>query len=1046
MKEIEQDLLSQSVETNNQADNLTNESTNNSITNSINTLRLTKMTTHCKKSDETQAEIGGVSNNGLENSRDLAIADSASETPMIAPGGTKPNHRQEVIGFAKKLPKDCELTPYRKPTEEEEPDRKPACVHPRKANKATYHSDPLTPDTIQTAPQSMVGVGLNLGTRFTSIDEDSPLAAEWLERFRIEHNLSELPETFTVRSGRDGRRARLFRLPPGISLKLKQIFDKSDSAHPILEFLAGKKYQNLYGFHPITGSYQNNGLEKDGVWHFETLPLDWCGAIAKLQGGKSQSFEKPESASESSFSSTVYYETDVASKLAEVTTKLSFLQFADGCEEFRPECEHAWANVGLMFKQMTKDYPEADEEIFQAWVEWSRTAKDFKDEPEDTYREKWNAWGIKPEGEAKTIGSILWKFDQVFPKIQQTHSEKAAEVQKRLKEIEAKRGVPSFAEKVQKLAIQIMGQDSYEALEEKDDPTKLLMSLPEYWRSVPEQDIDRAKADILKLAVLYLNKKQIHSCSRPGFEFDDQDLGSLVAKEIRILRSQGKTEEILTLSGALVWGWLKKDDPIFYDYLMLLKKFGERLKYNELKMRVELDGQELSLEAIKADLSIDHNFKPASRNKDDIRDAVIKAAKAHSYHPIVDFLEGVHQKYGDDTSILQGVAQRYFGQIKPIYNTMIIKSMVAAVARVFEPGCKVDTIPILQGGQGIGKSTFWTVLAARDDAFIDSLNNSNPTDEIAKMHKHWFCEYAEFETAFSRKALSAVKAFITNRTDVVRLPYARADQSMERRFVLVGSTNETEFLIDPTGNRRFWIIPVSGKVDIALLKEERDRLWAAAVALYKSGYQWHLTEDEEREAGMIADQFQTTDPWEESIKASLQGKDMVSIEEILSSDLLIPTHMQGQKELKRVSKILTQLGWEKKNKRIDGKQVKRWVPSNEVKAEYQGNQGGTQAQVEPITQVEPTIEDLLIFQESLIADEFVNQTEIRNKPLPRLWDAKIGDQVWVSDSGKWKSATVVKEPQEGIMDVCQRWTVEIHWTGRQVVITNRAKMKPMEVV
>ncbi|WNZ45180.1 virulence-associated E family protein [Leptolyngbya boryana CZ1] len=735
--------------------------------------------------------------------------------------------------------------------------------------------------------------------------------------------------------------------------------------------------------------------------------------------------------------------------MAEVTTKLGFLQFADGCEEFSPENYVGWSDVGLMFKQMTKDYPEADEEIFQAWVGWSRTVKKYEEEPEDTYREKWGALGIKPEGEALTIGSILWKYNEVFPKIQQTHPEKAAEVKERLREIEAKRGVPSFAEKVQKLAIQIMGQDSYEALEEKDDPAKLLMSLPEHWRSVPEQDIDRAKEEILKLAVLYLNKQQIHSYHRPGFEFDDQYLGSLIAKEIRILRSQGKTEEILTLSGALVWGWLKKDDPIFYDYLMLLKKFGERVKYNELKMRVELDGQELSLEAIKADLSIDHNFKPASRNKDDIRDAVIKAAKSHSYHPIVDFLEWAHQKYGDDTSILQGVAQRYFGQIKPIYNTMIIKSMVAAVARVFEPGCKVDTIPILQGGQGIGKSTFWTVLAARDDAFIDSLNNSNPTDEIAKMHKHWFCEYAEFETAFSRKALSAVKAFITNRTDVVRLPYARADQSMERRFVLVGSTNETEFLIDPTGNRRFWIIPVSGKIDIALLKEERDRLWAAAVALYKSGYQWHLTEDEEREAGMIADQFQTTDPWEESIKASLQGKDMVSIEEILSSDLLIPTHMQGQKELKRVSKILTQLGWEKKNKRIDGKQVKRWVPSNEVKAEYQGNQGVTQAQVEPITQVEPTIEDLLIFQESLIADEFFDQTEIRNKQVPKLWDAKIGDQVWVSDSGKWKSATVVKEPQEGIMDLCQRWTVEIHWTGRQVVITtsaNSKNMKPMEVV
>ncbi|NEP19743.1 MAG: hypothetical protein F6J97_23125 [Leptolyngbya sp. SIO4C1] len=95
--------------------------------------------------------------------------------------------------------------------------------------------------------------------------------------------------------------------------------------------------------------------------------------------------------------------------------------------------------------------------------------------------------------------------------------------------------------------------------------------------------------------------------------------------------------------------------------------------------------------------------------------------------------------------------------------------------------------------------------------FDDSVGSVSDKDERLKLHKSWFVEWAELEVVFRRKDVSAVKAFITTQTDQIRPPYGRAVMEFPRPSIIVGTTNFDEFLADPTGNRRFWVIGITQK-------------------------------------------------------------------------------------------------------------------------------------------------------------------------------------------------------------------------------------------
>ena len=159
-------------------------------------------------------------------------------------------------------------------------------------------------------------------------------------------------------------------------------------------------------------------------------------------------------------------------------------------------------------------------------------------------------------------------------------------------------------------------------------------------------------------------------------------------------------------------------------------------------------------------------------------------------------------------------------------------SLIQAVARIFDPGCKADSVPILEGDQGIGKSSALRVL--HDHRYFgDALPPMGTKDASDYIRGKWGIELAEL--AFQRKAdVEAQKAFISRQEERFRPAYGREEICYPRQCVFWGTTNRTDYLTDETGNRRF--LPIkTGKIDLAGLREVRDKPWAEAVYNYQQG-------------------------------------------------------------------------------------------------------------------------------------------------------------------------------------------------------------------
>ncbi|MBD0312692.1 MAG: hypothetical protein ICV86_07335, partial [Microcoleus sp. T3-bin5] len=348
-------------------------------------------------------------------------------------------------------------------------------------------------------------------------------------------------------------------------------------------------------------------------------------------------------------------------------------------------------------------------------------------------------------------------------------------------------------------------------------------------------------------------------------------------------------------------------------------QWGERLRFNEMTQQVEMDGETCKLDRvyIRVARELDTDI-----DKEKASDLVIATAERNTYSPVRDYLTSV----ADVEPInLENLALRYFGTDNPLHATLLKRTLIAAVARVFEPGCKVDTLCILQGDQGFLKSTFWETLTSKA-WFTDNLNYSNEKDEKLKLRRYWMLEFSEFETAYRRKEVEQLKAFLSSRIDSLRRPYGRAIEDFPRTSIFVGSTNGQEFLHDPTGERRYWVIPVKQKIPIQMLGEERDRIWAAAVQLYRAGEQWWLTAEEDALLTQANQGWQSSDAWEVDILSYLQTKSICTISELLNKAIAIELQHQGKAEQMRVGSILRRNRWKKAplQKRIDGKPQWYW--------------------------------------------------------------------------------------------------------------------------
>lgn len=244
-------------------------------------------------------------------------------------------------------------------------------------------------------------------------------------------------------------------------------------------------------------------------------------------------------------------------------------------------------------------------------------------------------------------------------------------------------------------------------------------------------------------------------------------------------------------------------------------------------------------------------------------DALTLSFEKHRFHPIKDYLNSLKW---DGEKRVDTLLIDYLGAEDSTYvRTVTRKVLTAAVARVFNPGCKFDNMLILSGKQGVGKSTIIKKLGK--DWYSDSLSTVSGKDAYEQLQGVWILEMAEM-MATKKADIEATKHFLSKQEDIYRVAYGRRTSRFPRQCIFIGTSNEHEFLRDKTGNRRFWPVDIyehEPKLDVFKdLDFEIDNIWAEAVQLFKDKEPLYLSGEEEEEARKQQDEHS-----EESAKAGL---------------------------------------------------------------------------------------------------------------------------------------------------------------------------------
>lgn len=295
--------------------------------------------------------------------------------------------------------------------------------------------------------------------------------------------------------------------------------------------------------------------------------------------------------------------------------------------------------------------------------------------------------------------------------------------------------------------------------------------------------------------------------------------------------------------------------------------------------------------------------------RETVEDAMEAEAARNRYHPVRAYLAGL--KWDGTSRLDTWLCEAFGATANPYTYAIAAKVLIAAVRRVRKPGVKFDHVPVAQGPQGLGKSSTWAALAGLDWFSDDLPNDLSDKDAAMALRGVWFLEMAELTQLIATEA-AAVKAFITRPVDRYRPPYGRQVIEVPRQAILVGTTNEEEWLRDATGNRRFWPFDCT-KADAAWVREHRDQLWAEACHREAAGEAHWLddadAQDEAREAQ--ADRM-IEDPWHAKVKEYLGGRTRITAPDILRHAIEMPAAQQNRAAQMRITAILTRLGWHAK--------------------------------------------------------------------------------------------------------------------------------------
>lgn len=269
---------------------------------------------------------------------------------------------------------------------------------------------------------------------------------------------------------------------------------------------------------------------------------------------------------------------------------------------------------------------------------------------------------------------------------------------------------------------------------------------------------------------------------------------------------------------------------------LMLASLGYSLHRNIFSDGVVIKGPDLPKEGEPLNdfhlLDLVRQFRENGFNtrKDQMQDFLRTCAHAHHYHPVRHYLRSVEW---DGAPRVEQWLCTYFGvKDTPYARCVGAVTLVGAVRRVFEPGCKHDTMLVLEGGQGGYKSTALKILAYNENWYTDNFRvDSSSKDIMETVAGHWIVEAAEV-IGVRKGDPDKLKNTLSREREKARLAYGHNAQEYRRQFIIIGTTNHTDYLTDSTGNRRYWPVFV-GDVDIDGLLRDRDQLWAEAVVMWQ---------------------------------------------------------------------------------------------------------------------------------------------------------------------------------------------------------------------
>lgn len=372
-----------------------------------------------------------------------------------------------------------------------------------------------------------------------------------------------------------------------------------------------------------------------------------------------------------------------------------------------------------------------------------------------------------------------------------------------------------------------------------------------------------------------------------------------------------------------------------------------------------------------------------------LHEIVLVAAKGHSFHPVREYLQSV--KVTADTS------QRWIDQLveklrlsttpetRDYTRAVVRKTLIAAVARAFEPGCKVDTMLVIEGKQGVFKSRALRALMPVESWYKDDLAQVGKGDEAKKqLAGKWLVEVAELD-AMRKSEVDAWKAFASTPVDNYRPSYGRTSVDHPRQCIFVGTVNNSTYLRDETGGRRFWPVKTSAtkknKIDVTWIEQHRDQLWAEAVLAYEAGEKWYLDDKMEAVAEAEAEMRFESDPWEGALKKYLdRDQEYITPTEVMSKVLELQLAQQDNKARLRVCAVLRHLGWTSDTRRHKDKPG----PDNRITAYWRPEP----SQVEQVMVEEPPpAEEVQV--EEMYMEEI--HTGTMQEPKPTAEDRTLAD-------------------------------------------------------